>query len=170
MTRQMPKKSVPPTRADLQRVKKWTRRSPYLSRRPRHWGMTPVSSWPGSRLPTISGTMMFLSSHSQMASRGSGVSVAAMREEKRRKHLRPKDGSLDTPAPLCHTLGMTTITSELGKKYKDKLTPFEGVATSRTEHLFEPPLVGLQASSCEAGEPVKTVFLTEARLVPAVPE
>ena len=58
-----------------------------------------------------------------------------------------------------------TPTISLGRTYKDTLTPFQGVAISRTEHIHMTPLVGLQAPEVKDGEPMKTVYLEETRLV-----
>ena len=58
--------------------------------------MTLVSSNPESQLPTMSGTMMFKSSHSQIFWAGSSVRTPAMIGEKSRKHFWSKGALLDT--------------------------------------------------------------------------
>jgi hypothetical protein len=55
---------------------------------------------------------------------------------------------------------------ELGKKYKDSITGFEGVATSRTTYISGCVHVGLQAPVDKDGKVPDTAFFDEERIDP----
>lgn len=54
---------------------------------------------------------------------------------------------------------------ELGKRYKDSITEFEGVATSRTVYLNGCVRIGLEGK----GKPGEAIFFDEPRLVATSP-
>lgn len=55
----------------------------------------------------------------------------------------------------------------LGSRVRDAHTPFEGIAISRTEHLYAPPQVAVMPTRLGVnGERLATEWFEEARLRP----
>lgn len=52
----------------------------------------------------------------------------------------------------------------LGKVYKDKITGFKGIATSRSEFLYTAPRIGLSPKDLFDGKPIMEQFFDENQL------
>jgi hypothetical protein len=53
----------------------------------------------------------------------------------------------------------------LGNNYKDAISDFEGIATARTDYLFECRKILLESKELVNGKPVEGIWFDEPRLV-----